>query len=279
MPEQEQQQQQQNQEQSQQQQQQQTTDWKSSLSPEVQKVIETKGWKTPEDVVNGYGELERMVGQDKIPAPRKDKDGNFEKGELERYLTAVGLPKDAKEYKMPAEIKLPEGSGLTVAQLESFKPIAHKYGLLPHQFAGIMNEFANLVNAGSEAQISQENTKHDESVAALRQELGDQYDAKVALANRVLRSFVDKQRADSLVKKYGNDPDIIKLLANVGDNMSEEALDQSGLNGMGLTPDQAEAEIKKIRADAGHPYFVATHADHNYWVKRMDQLYKIAGTK
>lgn len=254
-------------------------DWKATVSPETQKIIELKGWKTPEDAIKGYSELERLVGQEKIPLPRKDKDGNYEKGELERFLGAVGMPKESTGYKLPENIKITEGAGLTVQQLDAFKPIAHKYGLLPSQFQGIMTEFTGMLNKGAEAKAVADTKAHEESVATLRQELGETYDAKVALANRVLKNFVPQDRADNIVKKYGNDPDIIKLLANVGENMSEEKLSGEGMGGTLLTPEQAEAEIKTIRSDPQHPYFQATHADHGYWIKRVEQLYKMAEKK
>lgn len=251
-------------------------DWKSTATPETQKLIEIKGWKTPEDVIKGYSELERLVGQDKIPAPRKDKDGNFEKGELERYLGAVGAPKDIKGYVMPKEAVLEEATGFKAEQLDPFKAMALKYNLLPHQYQGIMKEITGLLNTGAKQKADTETKTYDESVAALKTELGEVYDQKVALSNRVLRNFVTADRADSIVKKFGNDPDLIKLLANIGENLSEDKLSGEGMGGALLTPDQAEAEIKAIKADPKHPYFVATHPDHAWWVTKMEQLYKMA---
>ncbi len=251
-------------------------DWKATLPPDTQKMVAIKGWKTPEDAIKGYSELEKLVGQDKIPAPRKDVNGKYEKGELERYLQAVGMPKEAKEYKIPETLKLEADAGITVQQLEAFKPIAHKYGLLPSQFEGVMSEFAGLLNAGAKADLEAKNKKYDETVAGLKQELGEAYDGKIALASRVIKGFVDAKRADEIVKKFGNDPDLIKLLANIGDNMSEEKLSGEGMSGGILTPDQAEAEMRSIRGDSKHPYFVANHPDHKYWVDRFDQLTKLS---
>jgi hypothetical protein len=250
--------------------------WIAGLSPEVQKLVEIKGWKTPADAITGYTELERLVGQDKIPAPRKDKNGNFEKGELERFLQAAGAPKEVAGYVLPKEIKIEQGAGMTVAQLEAFKPMALKYGLLPHQFNGIMTDFAGMLNKGLEAKTAADTKAYEDAVASLKGELAENYDAKVKLSNRVLQSFIDQKRADVIVKKFGNDPDLIKLLANIGENISEDKLSGDGMGGGVLTPDQAEAEIKTIRADMKHPYFNATHADHAYWVNRVDQLTKMA---
>jgi hypothetical protein len=125
---------------------------------------------------------------------------------------------------------------------------------------------------GAEADLKAKNENYDKNVAALKAEYGEAYDGKVQLASRVIRQFVDKEKGDEIVKKYGNDPVVIKLLASVGESMSEEKLSGEGMGGGVLTPAQAEAEIKAIRADAGHPYFKATHPDHKFWVEKVDQL-------
>jgi len=253
-----------------------TGDWTTSLTPEAKSLVTLKGWKTPAEALASYSGLEKLVGGDKIAAPRKDKDGNYEKGELERFLQAAGAPKDAKEYSLPKDLKMEAGTGLTPAALEQFKPIAQKYGLLPHQFQGIMAEFAGMLNAGAKQSAEQKEKAHNEAVTALRGEYGEAYDEKAGLANRVLRSFVDKNRADAIVQKYGSDPDIIKLLANVGENMSEDKIGASNMAGGTLTPAQAAEELRTITADIKHPLFVAGHKDHAYWVNRRMDLEKLA---
>ena len=275
-PGQEQQQQQQQQQQQSQQQQSQQVDWVTTLEPGHKELVTTKGWKSPGDIVKGYSELEKLVGLEKIPMPAKDKDGNFTPDGVKQVLTRLGLPKEAKEYVLPKEIQVAEGAGLTTQQLEAFKPIAHKYGLLPGQYQGIMQDFVAMLNQGVKVKADGDTKQHDESVAALRQEYGTAYDSKVKLANTVLRSFVDKTRADALVQKYGNDPDVIKLLANIGENMGEEVLQQNNMSGGVLTPAEAEGKIREIKANPQHPYFNASHPEHEYWVKEVDRLYKMA---
>jgi len=252
-------------------------DWTTGLEPSHQEVVKMKGWKAPNDVIKSYTELDKLMGLEKIPAPRKDKTGNFEKGELERVMGALGMPKDPKEYKTSDKFKLPEGVVIDQKFMSDFQTKAHAMGLLPHQYAFVMDELATVLNQGTEAQRIAGEKAFNESAVNLKNKWGLAYDDKMKLANNVLRNFVgDAKTGKEIAAKYGNDPLIIELLANVGDNLSEEALTRTNMSGSLLTPEAAKLEINKIKADPNHPYMKANHPDHQFWVDKMAELYKMS---
>ena len=252
-------------------------DWKQSLPAEMQSHPAIAKFKTPADLFKGYTEVEKFVGYDKIPAPKKDKDGNYEKGEFERVADALGRPKDPKEYALPKDFKLPDGVKLSDQVLDEFKVAAHKSGMLPGQYQSVLNFFANYLEKGMKAQKEQTDTASKEADFNLRSKWGATYDQKLAVANNVLKNFVsDKATGDAIVAKYGNDPQLIELLANIGSNLSEDSLSKTGMKGTLLDPTQAQAEIMRIREERSKELMDNAHPQHQYWVNKLDELYKMS---
>ena len=92
----------------------------------------------------------------------------------------------------------------------------------------------------------------------------------------MLKQFAPQETADAIVKKFGNDPDLARLFDSIGSKLSEDAIDMNGMKGTLMTPQEAEVEIKKIYSDAKHPYFVAGHPDHKFWVDKVQELHEMA---
>ncbi|MFA5388873.1 MAG: hypothetical protein WC312_03865 [Candidatus Omnitrophota bacterium] len=249
-------------------------DWASALEPEHRTLLGVKGWKTPADIIKSYKDIEHLVPAEKIAMPYKDKDGNFNQDDLKRVFSQLGLPKDPKEYKPSANFKLPEGITLDAKFIEGFNAKLHKAGFLPHQYALVMDELANVLNQGTQAQIEANNKAFNEANLNLRSKWGLGYEEKSKLANAVLKNFCgDPKQGEAIAKKYGNDPFIIELLANVGGNLSEEALDRTNMSGTLLSPEAAQLEINTIKANPA--YLDSSHPSHQYLVDRMYELQKM----
>jgi hypothetical protein len=257
---------------------QQSLDWTATLPEEDRALLGIKGWKNPSDTIKGYKELEKLVGHDKIAMPKRDKNGNYEPGELERVMTQLGRPKDAKEYKPSATFKLPEGMQINEQMLAEFQAKAHKNGLLPHQYSFMMDELSTLVNQGFTAKKAADDKAFNDATLNLRAKFGLAYDEKTKLANSVLRNFSDNEDVGiELVKRYGNDPFIIGLLANVGAGLSEESLTRVNMISSMLTPESAKAEIVKVRNERAKELMDASHPQHAYWLEKLSELYRMAG--
>lgn len=256
------------------------TNWVSGLEPSAQEVVKLKGWKSPAEVVKSYVEIEQTMGRDKIAMPLKDKDGNFDPQGVRGVLDRLGVPKDPKEYSFDKEAQIAEGSGLRTDQLEAFKPIAHKYGLLPSQFKGIMSEFVKIVNLGHDSLTKERTEKYNTAVAALRQKWGLAYESKAALANQVLKMFGGKDLGAEVAQKYANDPHVIELLATIGEGLSEEQLQKTNMSSAVLTPAEAKAKLDEVNSHVNdavkHPYFDAAHKDHKFWVDEVAKWTKLA---
>lgn len=253
-------------------------DWTSTLPEEDRALLGVKGWKSPADPIKGYKELEKLVGHEKIAMPKKDAQGNYEKGELERVLMQLGMPKDPKGYKVSQGFKLPEGITLDDKFMAEFTAEAHKVGLLPHQYSFVMDKLAGLLQQGVAVKKEGDEKSHNEAMLNLRNKWGYAYDEKAKLANSVLRNFAGDENAGiELMKKYGNDPVVIELLANIGSNLSEDSLTRVNMISSMLTPEAAKGEIQKIRTERTKELNDASDPQHNYWVNRLSELYRMTG--
>lgn len=251
-------------------------DWIASLPEDQRAVVGAKGWKTPGDAIKSYAEVEKLVGHSKIAMPKKDAQGNYEPGEFERVMTQLGMPKDAKEYKTSANFKLPEGMAIDPKLETEFKARARAAGLLPGQYAFMMDELNGMLTRGTQVQKETQEKNFNESVLNLRSKWGSAYDSKAQLANRVLSTFADQGKAVDIVKKYGNNPEIIEILANIGENLSEESLAKVGMSGTSMSPEEARIQISKVREERSKELNDAGHPQHAYWVEKLAELYRFS---
>lgn len=251
-------------------------DWTTSLEADQKALVGVKGWKTPRDTIKSYTELEKLVGHEKIALPRKDTQGNYEPGEFERVMTRLGLPKDAKEYKNSEGFKLPEGVAIDPKLETEFKARARAAGLLPKQYAFMMDELNGMLTRGAQVQKETNEKNFNESVFNLRSKWGSAYDSKAQLANRVLTTFADQNKAADIVKKYGNNPEIIEVLANIGENLSEESLVKVGMSGISMSPEEAKIQIMKVREERSKELNDASHPAHKFWIEKLEALYRWA---
>lgn len=251
-------------------------DWTTSLEADHKALVGVKGWKTPADAIKSYAEVEKLVGHAKIAMPKVDKDGNYESGEFERVMTQLGLPKDAKEYKNSDNFKLPEGVAIDPKLETEFKARARAAGLLPKQYAFMMDELSGMLTRGAQAHREAQEKAHNEAVLNLRTKFGSAYDEKAKLANRVLSTFADQTKAADIVKKYGNNPEIIEILANIGENLSEESLAKVGMSGVSMSPEEAKIQIIKLREERSKELNDSSHPAHKFYLDKLTELYRFA---
>ena len=72
-----------------------------------------------------------------------------------------------------------------------------------------------------------------------------------------------------------NDPAFIKAMAKAGAAISESKLAGGRQQGLQVdTPEIIKAKIGEIQANKQHPYWVATHPNHQAAVEEMARLYQ-----
>lgn len=263
-------------------------DWIGGLPEDARGVVTTKGWKTPADAIKSFVELERTVGVDKIALPGKDAKPDA----WDAVYTKLGRPEKVDGYRVPAP---GEGKSYTPEDLAFQKgvlPILHKAGLSQRQLDAIAPEW-NKLAAGITAAADQADADRVKAAkGALEAKWGDKYDAHHDLATRAVKFAAAKagvKMEDVLAAKAPDgrfqldDPVMAQLFAAVGEVLAGEhgALpDAAGGGDFGMTPAQAQAEIKRIEgaaaADPKHSYTDKAHPEHKTMLDKVERLYKIA---
>lgn len=248
-----------------------TTDWIAALGPELKGVVETKGYKTPADVVQAYVHAQKAIGADKIVVP---KDGVWD----DEARTRLGIPKDATGYTVKRPENLPRGLDYDEKFEGAAKAVAHKLGLLPSQVQGLVEFYTGYQSEGFTAVQSANHKATEDAASALKTEYGAAYDAKLAQAQRAARYF----GGDALVQVLnstgvGNNPDVIRAFAKIGTLMGEDPLKTGQAAGFNLTPAEARAEANKLMSHEA--YMKGDHPEHAEIVQKVAALFEQAYTQ
>jgi hypothetical protein len=249
-----------------------TPDWRASLPEDLRKQPFMEKYQTPEALAKAYGNLEKMIGMDKVVVPQKG--AKFEDPMMRDYLERVGLPKTAEDYKI-------EGFDPKDVDPEFLKGVsaeAHKLGVLPEQMKGIISWFTGVNKAAVEQATTSRAAIEKARLDDFKKEAGDAYTTEIARAQAAVKTLDAKDQEHLKLTGLSKDPAIIKILAKFGATLSEDQIRGEGGRTDGvLNPTQAREKIAEIRA-AGlkHPYYDKAHVEHEKAKKDMQTLYGYA---
>lgn len=174
-------------------------------------------------------------------------------GHLERRLGSGDLPpKTAEEYTVTVPDELKDAwNPKEDALLGAFMKEAHAAGYSQKQLDVAMKAYMDIAPklvAGDKA------LSMDECVTELKTEWKDEatYKGQMVKAFKAAQAYGDKD-AQTILKKYGNDPIIIRMLARVGAEVGED-------KGMPPTVLQGGKSIESVMASKA--YNDPKHADH-----------------
>lgn len=244
-------------------------DWKAALPEEIKAHPSMQNFKDVGDLARSWVGAQALIGVEKVPVPKDANDPN-----LKLILSRLGHPEKPDGYKLPELKDLPQGFQVEAERVKAFSEVAHKTGLTNTQVAELYQWYVGQ-QAGMFTQTSQQLAEAKVSgEKALRAEWGTAYEAQVDLADKVLVKFAG-EKAEELGKKFGNDPTFIRMMASIGNQMSEDILGVGSPKPGDMTPQAAQEEIKKILGDIKSPYYIQDHAEHQAMVDKVAGLYKI----
>lgn len=178
---------------------------------------------------------------------------------LAKRLGAGEAPPKAPEDYAP---KLPDGVLLDQLKQDplytGFLKGAHARGLNNDQVSWVLQSFTERQAMGNSPDLAEAELRKDFTTDdALTQALQRSYRATAAFAG------TDDARA-KLEAKFGNDPDFIRLMARIGNELGEDK------PAAGLTSAEAESLESLMSSPA---YFDAKHPEHARVVSRAGALY------
>jgi hypothetical protein len=246
-------------------------DWKSLLSPEIKDHPSMADFKEVGDLAKSWVNAQSLIGAEKLVIPKDEKD---EAGWNQVYAK-LGRPEASTGYKLPTIEGVPEGFTIEEERVKSFLDNAHKIGLTQRQaealYQSYVTEQLGLFNqhleSGDQARAAAEK--------ALRVEWGKGYEANLSLAKKSLSWALGKEKAQEIADRYGNDTTLLRLLAKVGNELSEDVLGPGSPKPGDLTPDSAQKEISAVLSDPKHPYHLNNHPEHKAAVDHVSRLFEL----
>lgn len=201
----------------------------SGLSEGARKWVDTKGYKSPEDVVSAALSLEQRLGTSlTIPAPDAPKE-EWDKfhSKLPEDRRPVASP-DKIEFKrpegLPADLPYDEGLANTSKAWMVEAGLTSKQSQIMHdKFAGQMAEMATAQRAAIAKSVE---TTHDELVKDWGPVGSYGFKEKLAVADRAMKKLglTDSYKAKGILLADGSltDPQIAKAFQAIGEAMFKE---------------------------------------------------------
>ncbi len=206
-----------------------------TLGEDYKTVATQKGFKSVDDVMKSYSNLEGMMGK---------KFDELTNEELTSVYTKLGAPETAEGYEFE-RAELPEGIDDNIT--EWFAAKAHELGINKDAAQKLRNEFIHKQAEEYSASLLNANTTQADDIAAIKAEFGAAFEERASLASTALNEFGGEE-VKALVNQYGlqNNPALVKMFAKIGELTAEGGLarDKSATSvSFGTTPAEAASKI------------------------------------
>lgn len=243
-------------------------DWAKDWSPAAQNVIAAKKWSKPEQVAEGYANLEKLLGGDKIALPKDENDPAW--ADVWKKLGALEKP---EEYA--SQVKPVEGTpDLDPGFVGAMSDLAAKARLTPAQWNTLVAGYQELSKAAA-AEEAAAGPDIDAEFAAFKAELGAKADAVIADAQRAgLAAKMTPEESATMMTAFGVKR-AMEIMNDLGSKFGKEAgfIEGKGPQGQ-MTPEMARARIAELGND---PVWRKSYLEGDSGKKaEMESLQKIA---
>lgn len=241
-------------------------DYKSAVEEKYHGVFESKGWKSVNDVMNSYTNLENMMGaKDRVILPKDDDQKSWDD-----VFTKLGRPAKAEEYKFE-DI---EGVQRDESVEKWFRQTAHSLGLSQKQAAQLEKNWNLFAMDLTKQRDTQFKAEAEQTLNQLKAQWGDQAEPNMNLAKSVAQKFFSEDALAKMIDGVGMAP-AYEALIKIGKAMGEDNFVQgdtarSGAGGMSAS--QAQGEINNILADPDYLSDSTNPARHKMLVAKMQEL-------
>lgn len=246
-------------------------DWLSGLDPKYHDIVAAKGWKTPDDMMHSYTNLESYVGKAKnnaIVLPENDDDAES----WGKVWDRLGRPEAPNGYQF-GDVDLNDP-----AQKESYEAVTkilYDNGIPKKQGEALISQLDAMFDKQQEAGAAQLQQFAGQNEAALRKELGQTFDDTMKMAEAAAKSVGLSAEDMAALKSATIYPGLMKALAKVGAGMQEDGYVPGGQQGApGYTPQQAKAELAELQADRDYTDAMTNPARHKVLREKAKLLYK-----
>lgn len=232
-----------------------TEGWQGTLEEDLREEKSLLSFKTVGDLAKSFVTTKKMVGKNVIAIPG---DTSTE-GEWQEFHKAGGRPETVADYNLAAPEGFPEEVLEQVfpkARLEVWQERFFKGGVSKKAAEDFVAEFANDMIIDLQAMNQAKELEATELTNGLATDWGAAFEQKKHLGNIAMNEaatsiiggqpVVNEEFKARLVQKAGDDPDIIRAFANLGEKFAE-----GKPTGFGAipTPGDLQDQIDKLMAD------------------------------
>tara|TARA_R110002020_G_scaffold35297_4_gene106668 strand:+ start:4452 stop:5288 length:837 start_codon:yes stop_codon:yes gene_type:complete len=197
------------------------------------------------DLAKEHVNLQSLLGRKGVIVPNEnDSDDVWNK-----YRSEIGVPSSYEKYSIP--------DGAEEDSIHSrIAKKAHELNVSSDQYSEIMSQYDNWYNEIIESGEKEAESKTQENIDILKKDWGRAYDAKANLGATALNTITNGQPesvasiqlADGTL--LGNNPDFIKAMASIGENMTEKGmLDGKSVNNSAISPEEAHSRLNEMMQD------------------------------
>lgn len=217
-----------------------TAAWTDQITdPALKTYVTTKGWKDPAEIATGFMHLEKLLGSDKIPAPKgaDDKEG------WDRLYKAAGRPETPEGYKLPAPTTGDKGF------VEDMAKLFHNSGLSVKQANDIAKGYSDYAGKITAAQADIITRRNEQELTQFKAEQGALFDAKLEMGRRAAKQFgFSNEELVAFEQKFGTKM-LLTRFAAIGEALGEHSVTGEGAKGFGLNATQAQAQLDDLKKD------------------------------
>lgn len=229
--------------------------WQGTLEEDLREEKSLLSFKTVGDLAKSFVTTKKMVGKNVIAIPG---DASTE-GEWQEFHKAGGRPETVADYNLAAPEGFPEEVLEQVfpkARLEVWQERFFKGGVSKKAAEDFIAEFANDMITDLQVMNQAKELEATELTNGLATDWGAAFEQKKHLGNIAMNEaatsiiggqpVVNEEFKARLVQKAGDDPDIIRAFANLGEKFAE-----GKPTGFGAipTPGDYQDQIDKLMED------------------------------
>lgn len=175
---------------------------------------------------------------------------------LEKRLGSGDVRPETPDLYAPQVAGLDWEAAKSHEAIPAFLSKAHELGMTNAQVSFALSEIAA---AATENLPQNQPMTQQDSEKVLREEWGENYAGNLKAAIGAVNNFLPDSERDAFVQRYGNDPQVIKILSKIGAELNEDTI-----VGLGQPVESAETIDELMRSEANsneqHPEHKATRA-------------------
>jgi len=240
-----------------------------SIPEELRADPNIKKYKDIGELAKGHLETVKLIGRKGVIVPNE----NSPKEDIDKFFNSIGRPEKADLYQFVPKEGLNEAIQPNEESIKAYKDIAHKTGLTQAQASALNDWYMETMNNQLNQQANANSKSREDSETKLRGEWGKDYPDNLLLAQKVVMKYGGQEAAVAF-GELGNNTAVLKMLANMGKKVSEDALARGEISDLSSTPKDARRKLDDLNRKILN--MKQDSPEYQDVLKERMELYKVA---